>query len=242
MSFHADAGFSTKKSKKLPLHANARRGTWLLLVLLAGGLLLVRWKWGAQFEPKLLVERLRELGSHPGAVPLFVLLYLAGTSILMPAVAFAIVAAVVWGYGPGMLVSLLALNLVSNVHFWLGRWVGKARVEAWLLRRGWSGALLKQGGLGTMIAVRQLPLPFLAVNLACGVSPLKGWHFVVGSAIGALPPTIVYTYFATALLEGVEGARTEALLKALAGGAMVVTLGVAPKLFSWWRQRRQRPA
>ena len=132
----------------------------------------------------------------------------------------------------------MALNIVSNIHFWAGRWIGRARVVAWLTRRGWSGALLRGTGIGTMIAVRQLPLPFLAVNVAAGVSPLKGWHFVVGSAIGALPPTVVYTYFATALIEGVEGARTEALLKALAGGVMVVSLGMAPKLWSWWKQRR----
>jgi uncharacterized membrane protein YdjX (TVP38/TMEM64 family) len=238
VSFHAGAGFSTKKSKKLLLHAMRRTGTWLLLLLLVGGLLLARWKWGAEFEPKLLVVRLRELGAHPAAVGIFVLLYLVGTSVLVPAVGFAIVAAVVWGYGAGMAVSLLALNLVSNVHFLAGRAVGRARVEKWLERRGWSAAVLRESGVTTMIAVRQLPLPFVAVNVAAGVSPLKWWHFAVGSAIGAIPPTVVYTWFATALIDGVEGARTEALLKALAGGAMIVTLALAPKVWARWRSRR----
>ena len=214
-----------------------RKAIWLLLFI--GGLALgfARWRWGAQFEPKLLVERLRELGTHPGAMGAFVVLYLVGTTALVPAVGFAIVAAVVWGYGPGVALSLLALNLVSNLQFWAGRWVGQARVERWLVRRGWSGALLRESGVTTMIAVRQLPLPFVAVNVAAGVSPLKWWHFAVGSAIGGVPPTVVYTWFATALIEGVEGARSEALGKALLGGAAVLLLAVGPKLWARWRKK-----
>ncbi len=214
-----------------------RTGTWVVLLLAVGGLLLARWKWGDQFEPKLLVARLRELGEHPAAIGVYVLLYLLGTSVLIPAVGFGIVAAVVWGFLPGMAVSLLALNLVSNVHFGVGRWLGRARVEHWLEKRGWSGAVLRETGVTTMIAVRQLPLPFVAVNVAAGVSPLKWWHFAVGSAIGAVPPTVVYTWFATALIDGVEGARTEALLQALAGGAMVVTIALAPRLWARWRRK-----
>ena len=214
-----------------------RKGTWLLLLLVPGALLLARYKWADQFEPKQLIAQLQDLGARPAAVGVFVLLYLVGTSVLLPAAAFSIVAAVVWGYWPGVAVSLLALNGVSNIHFGLGRWLGQARVEAWLVRRGWSAAVVRETGVTTMIAVRQLPLPFMAVNVAAGVSPLKWWHFAVGSAIGAIPPTLVYPYFATALLDGVEGARTEALLKALAGGAMIVTLALAPRL---WARRRSR--
>ncbi len=215
-----------------------RTGTWLVLLGLGGLLLLARWKWGAQFEPKLLVGQLQSWGTHPAAIGIFILLYLVGTSLMLPAVGFAIVSAVVWGYLPGMAVSLLALNIVSNIQFAVGRTLGRERVEQWLESRGWSGAVLKETGVATMIAVRQLPLPFLAVNVACGVSPLKWWHFVIGSAVGAIPPTVVYTWFATALLDGVEGARNEALLKALAGGAMMVSLALGPKVWARWKSRR----
>lgn len=217
-----------------------RTGTLLFLLAVAGALLFVRWKWGDQFEPKVMVARLRELGAHPASVALFVLAYAVGTSALLPAVGFAIVSAVVWGYFPGMAVSLLALNIVSNVHFGIGRWLGREKVEAWLKDKGWESVVVRETGVSTMIAIRQLPLPFLAVNVAVGVSPMKWWHFAVGSAIGAIPPTVVYTWFATALLEGVEGARTEALLKALAGGAAMVALALGPKIWAAWRRRRQQ--
>ena len=214
-----------------------RKGSWAVLLLVAGLLALARWRFGDQLEPKQLVQTLRELGSEPGAVPLFIGLYALGSSALLPAVGFHIVAAVVWGYWPGFALSMVCFNLVSNAHFWVGRWIGQARVEAWLARRGWSGAAIHESGVTTMIAVRQLPLPFVAVNVAAGASPLKGWQFVVGSGLGGLPPTLVYTYFATAMIEGVEGARTEALLRALGGGAMVLLLALAPKLWARWRNK-----
>ena len=172
---------------------------------------------------------------------MFLGLFLLGTSAMLPAVAFAIVAAVVWGYWPGVVLSMLAANVVANLHFWVGRWVGRRRVEPWLARRGWGGAMLRESGVTTVIALRSMPLPFLAVNVAAGVSPVKGWQFAIGSALGSIPPMTVYPYFAAALIEGVDGARTEALLKALAGGALIVSLAVAPKLWRRWKRQRMVP-
>lgn len=210
----------------------------MLLVAVAVGVAL-RAQWIDAFEPRALVNALKRAGSEAGAVPLFLLLYAVGTSLLLPAVGFGIVAAVVWGYLPGLAVSMVALNAVATGHFFVGRWLGRERVDAFLKRRGWDGVVLRESGVATVIAVRQIPLPFVAVNLAAGASPLKWWHFAVGSAIGALPPGLVYTYFATALIDGVEGARTEAFVKALVGAAGMFTLVVAPKVLRWWRGRQR---
>jgi uncharacterized membrane protein YdjX (TVP38/TMEM64 family) len=125
---------------------------------------------------------------------------------------------------------------VSNLHFWIGRWLGQERVEAWLQRRGWSGAVIRGSGISTLIAVRQLPLPFVAVNVAAGASPVTAWQFVIGSGIGGLVPTVVYSYFATALIDGAEGTKTQTLLKALAAGACVLAIALLPKLWARWRR------
>ena len=62
-------------------------------------------------------------------------------------------------------------------------------------------------------------------------------HFALGTSIGALPPALVYTYFATALIDGVEGARTEAMGKALIGAGGMFCLAMAPKVWRWWKAR-----
>ena len=211
-----------------------------VLILVAIALVLARLRWGAELQPRALVCLLRGLATSSAAVPMFLLLYASGTSLLLPAVGFHIVAAVVWGYWPGFGLSMVALNLTAGLHFLAGRRLGRARVEAFLARRGWTGALVSERGVTTMIAVRQLPLPFVAVNLAAGASPLKAWHFAVGSALGAVPPTLTYTWFAVELVDGVEQARTEALVRALLAGSLILLLALAPRLWAWLRARRDR--
>ena len=105
---------------------------------------------------------------------------------------------------------------------------------------GWtrSEALFAENGLWSMVAVRQLPLPFVAVNVSAGASPVRWVHFALGSGLGALGPTIVYTYFATSLIDGVEGAKKEAVVKALLAGAAIVLIAVGPKVVVWWRKRQ----
>lgn len=214
----------------------------LLLALL--GLVLVigaaQYFFADRFEPKALLEWMRQMGSRGWAIPAFVLVYAVATTFLAPALSFHIVAAVLWGFWEGLLISMVTCNAVSNLHFQLGRWIGREKVRAWLEKKGWSRLVkeLETSGVGTMIAIRQLPLPFVAVNVACGASPLKAWHFAAGTAIGALPPTLVYTSFASALLEGVAGSKREALVRALGAGAVMITITVGPKLFKWWKARR----
>jgi uncharacterized membrane protein YdjX (TVP38/TMEM64 family) len=214
---------------------------WLGLVLAVGLLAVARWQLAGKVEPEALVKALRDLGTSPWALPTFFAIYLVGTTALLPAWTLHAVSAVVWGYWPGLAVSLVCFNAVSNLHFWIGRWLGQERIEAWLERRGWKGAVIRGSGISTMIAVRQLPLPFVAVNVAAGASPLTGWQFFIGSGLGGLPPTIVYSYFASSLLEGADGARSEALLKALAGGGLVLLVALAPKLWVRWRAQRTVP-
>ena len=52
---------------------------------------------------------------------------------------------------------------------------------------------------------------------------------------------LVYPWFASAVIDGVEGARTEAFVKALAGGALVLSSAVALKLLVRWRRQATRP-
>ncbi len=182
---------------------------------------------------------IRQSSSEPWAIPAFAVCYLFGTSVLMPAVSFHVLAGLTWGLGPGLLVSQLGLNLAGNVQFLIGRRLGQKRVTQWLAKKNLSRVeqLVHANGVWGMIAVRQLPLPFVGVNLMAGASPLRWWHFAVGSALGALPGMVVYTWFAAEIYNGVAGAKQGALVRALLAGAAMVALAVLPKLLSKLRGR-----
>ena len=63
-------------------------------------------------------------------------------------------------------------------------------------------------------------------------------QFVVGNAVGLLPSVTIYTSFAAALTEGVEGARAEAVLRAVIAAAAAIAVGL---LSRWLARRRARP-
>lgn len=219
---------------------NSWRRLLVAAAFLLTGALTLRLVAHDHLEPRALLALMREWAAGGWGPLVFVAAYLVGTSLLVPAVAFHIVAGVLFGFGPGVAFSFLALNLVSNLHFGIGRAVGQQAVVDWLARRRWSFVSneLQQHGVLAMVAVRQLPLPFLAVNVAAGASGVAWRDFFFGSGLGALAPLLVYTSLATSLIDGVEGVGLIALARAAAGGFGMLVLAVAPRLWRRWRQTR----
>jgi uncharacterized membrane protein YdjX (TVP38/TMEM64 family) len=212
----------------------------LLIGFIAVSTVVLRSAFGASLEPAALIATMRSLASSPAAVPAFFLLFGVGTSVFAPAVAFMVTAGVTWGFWPGWVFVWGAANLWANVHFVLGRWVAGDALRTWLEQRkaGWLTRELETGGVFATVMIRQLPLPFVLVNLSAGASPLRWRKWAVGNAIGLVPNSIIYTQLAAALADGVSGAKEAVTTRALLSTAGVITLS----LFSRWLQKRFAPA
>ena len=210
-------------------------------LVLAAMALAVRYALGEQLTLQGLLALLRAQGGSVWAVPLFLVLFVLMSSLMLPAVALFAVAGVTWGFGPGMLISWVAANLGANLQFWVARRVGQERVVEWLNRRGFTSLNLElqTAGLVSVVMLRQVPLPFAAVNAACGASPLKWRDFALGNAIGLLTNSAVYTWFASSIVGGVEGAEKEALFTALSIGAGIIVVMIALRVLSkkWLAKR-----
>lgn len=214
-------------------------GRWkiatLLLVLVAGAVA-GRLLLGERFEPAAIISALREFGSGNAAIPLYFLLFGVATTVLAPAVAFMVVAGVTWGFFPGWLIVWVTANVWTHAQFLLGRWLGARQLERWLEDKGggFVARELSQGGVIATVLVRQLPLPFIGVNLAAGATAISWRHWFIGNAIGLLPNCLIYTSLAAALADGAQGAKEQVAIRALISAASIVTLG----LFTRWLQRR----
>jgi uncharacterized membrane protein YdjX (TVP38/TMEM64 family) len=208
----------------------------LLIGFIAVSTAVLRWAFGASLEPAALIALMRSLASSAAAIPAFFLLFGLGTSVFAPAVAFMVTAGVTWGFWPGWVFVWLAANLWANVHFVVGRWVAGDALSRWLAQRGATGLTreLEHGGAFATVMLRQLPLPFVLVNLAAGASPLKWPKWVLGNAIGLVPNCLIYTELAAALADGVSGAREAGASRAMLSAAGVIVLS----LTSRWLQRR----
>ncbi|HEY6825444.1 MAG TPA: hypothetical protein VI259_01230, partial [Gemmatimonadaceae bacterium] len=60
--------------------------------------------------------------------------------------------------------------------------------------------------------------------------------YLLATAIGIVPSTIIYNYFADSLVEGVGGGKTRALVSMLVASALLILLSLLPRLLA--RQRR----
>ena len=186
-------------------------------------------------EPKIALAWLQSIGPGYSAL-VYLSAYLVLSTCLVPAIALHIVAGVAFGLPEGLLLALAGANVASNVHFILGRAIGRERLGAWLRRRGHDRAL-EGTSLAAIAASRVIPLPFLAVNLSWGASGVPWRSFLLGSGLGMIAPVAAHTVLASQLYEGVEGARLQAFAWAAGAGVLLAALAGVPRVL----RNRQRP-
>jgi phospholipase D1/2 len=213
----------------------------VLLLLLGAIAVVARWVIGPQWEPRALLTLLKDLGNGPAAVWAWVGLYVVATSALLPAAGLHVVAGAMWGFVTAVWRAYAMATVMGHLHFALGRLIGRERMRALLIRRGWTAAIaeLEQTGVFTVLVLRQTPIPFMVTNLVCGASPITWAQFLVGHAIGLIPGVLISTWFSSAIAQGVEGAQETALFQAvLASAGMIVLVLGSRLLMSVVRRKR----
>nr|MBA3812008.1 TVP38/TMEM64 family protein [Caulobacteraceae bacterium] len=102
-----------------------------------------------------------------------------------------LIAAAVTAFGPwwGGAYSWIATLTSSLVGFWLGRAIGAQGSRRWSsegLER--ITQAIGRNGFWASLAVRLFPFaPFVVVNMAAGVTPMRFADFIAGTAIGIVP-------------------------------------------------------
>ena len=173
--------------------------------------------------------------SLPVAVAAFAALAFIGTPQIV------LIAAAVVAFGPltGAAYSWIGTMVSSLVGFYLGRSAGARvleRVSGEGVRRFMR--LVGQNGFLASLIVRLVPsAPFIVVNMAAGVTPMRLRDFVAGTGIGIVPK-IALTAFAGAsivqLLQGEIGRHWVEL-------AAVATIWLAIGWFARrWLTRREK--
>jgi uncharacterized membrane protein YdjX (TVP38/TMEM64 family) len=175
--------------------AGRRRSTWApillriglliaLLGLLAGG----AWLLGP-WSP----DRLRGLLAPAGplAPAVFVGLFVVLNSAGVPGPLLGAAGGLALGLVPGALATLAGMTVAACVQFLLARrltgpamaavrFSGADRLQQALQRRGWLA----------VVALRLVPGPFVALNLAAGLTPLRLRWMAVGTLIGGVPKAL----------------------------------------------------
>jgi uncharacterized membrane protein YdjX (TVP38/TMEM64 family) len=148
-----------------------------------------------------------EAADHPWrASGLFLLAAMGIKLLFVPFTPISLLGGVVFGGALGGTLALAALLGSSVVSFAIGRKLGRGWVEDLVddeegkLR--FVERLLRRHGLLAVIVLRVVPtLPLSAVNVVLGHSSVSARDFVLGTALGLLPGTLLLAFVGDRALE-----------------------------------------
>jgi pyruvate/2-oxoglutarate dehydrogenase complex dihydrolipoamide dehydrogenase (E3) component/uncharacterized membrane protein YdjX (TVP38/TMEM64 family) len=153
--------------------------------------------------------------------------YVAAAALSLPGAAVMTLAAgALFGLGWGTLIVSFASTLGATLAFLASRWLLGDWVQSRIGDRlaALNAGIAKDGGF-YLFTLRLVPvLPFFAINLAMGVTPLRTWTFYWVSQVGMLAGTLVYVNAGTQL------ARIESLAGIVSPGVLgsLALLGIFP--------------
>ncbi len=171
--------------------------------------------------------RLRELSAYIRGLgvwgPLLVTLSIAIlVGIGFPRLLFCVIAGMAFGFWSGLLWAQLGTLLGNYALFLVARWGGRDWAQRYLARRSKLHNFIHQEGTAGVILARQLPVPGLLVNLACGLFSIKHRDFLLGTIVGQLPEAIPCTLIGAG-----------ALASSFKKSAGLIALAVAVAVIGW---------
>jgi uncharacterized membrane protein YdjX (TVP38/TMEM64 family) len=146
----------------------------------------------------------------------------------------------VFGVWWGALLSWSSALVAAALAFGLSRAFGRPVAERLVTRAAleWSDAFFARWGAWAVVVGRLLPVvSFDVVSYGAGLTPMRFGGFLLATAIGMIPGTLLYTWLGH--VGGTSGAALLWTLAALAAlGAVVVAL--KPAVARWLAERRGR--
>ena len=217
--------------------SNMDRQAWRTLAIsfvLFGGVGIV-FLFGAQvlgFNGEATVEHWLGAASGPWALPVAVAAFAALAFIGVPQFMLIAAAVVAFGAWAGFAYSWIGTMVSSLVGFYLGRMAG-ARALKTLSGESMQRFmdLVGRNGFLASLIVRLVPsAPFIVVNMAAGVTPMRAWDFAAGTAIGIVPKIALTAFAGSAIVQALNGGG----LKHVAWLVVVVVVWIG---IGWFAQR-----
>src|SRR3954452_12707488 len=187
--------------------------------VLFGGVGMV-FLFGAQvlgFDGEATVETWLGAASGPWSLPVAVAAFAVLAFVGVPQ--FMLIAAAVVAFGPiaGFAYSWIGTMVSSLVGFYLGRAAGAKVLERFSgegVRRFMR--LIGRNGFFASLIVRLVPsAPFIVVNMAAGVTPMRVLDFAVGTGVGIVPKIALTCFAGNSLARVMRGEVHSGLFIAL---------------------------
>ena len=225
LSLGAPSRASSKRTRRTAIIRIAALGALVLALTVAGYLL----GWFDLARVTRTIERLQSGKDALSVGVIFFLLFSVLTAIGFPALPFTVAGGAIFGHLRGTLLSWPAATVGTMLGYLLARGIGRETARRWIAKRKVGEALTQSTSFLTLLRLRLVPvIPLSVVNFAAGLARTRFGVYVVASAIGVLPATIVFTYFADSLMRGLQGARTHAYWDVAIASAVLMAMSLLP--------------
>lgn len=198
----------------------------LLIVLTVLG---YRLGW---FDTRQVIGTIEHLQTGGDAVSLaigFVVIFAAATAIGFPALPFTVAGGALFGHLLGSALSWGAAVAGAILGYWLARGVGREAARRWLARRRVGEAFTQSTSFWTLLYLRLVPVvPLSVVNFTAGLARTRQSTYIAATAIGILPTTVVFAYFADSLVRGLQGARSHAYRDIAVASVVLLLISLVP--------------
>ena len=210
----------------------------VLLSVVAG--LTALWQFtplGDRLDPQRLADWAAPWRDDPAA-----LLYVVGVHAILGLLGFPITMLVlatvlVFGAPLGMAYSWVGGLANATSGYVLGLVITRPTLLEHLDRSGAVRRILARHGVLSVIVLRNLPIgPFIVVNVLSGATRVRYTDYILGTAIGIIPPLLVVTLGAQRFLNALQHPGPKSLA-ALAATIIIVVLALA-----WLRHRLRHVA
>jgi uncharacterized membrane protein YdjX (TVP38/TMEM64 family) len=218
--------------RRLPLTRSALlRVGGLVLVLVATSLVGYHFGWFDYRHTLDHVAKLRRMHGFALFATSFVLIFGAGSALGLPGLPFIVAAGALFGTFLGSILAWLGAMLGSLLGYLIARTIGHDIVVRWIRRfRRADAAVEEARDFGGMLRLRLLPvLPLGIVNFVGGLARSPIVSYIAATAIGIIPATIIYAYFADSLLEGASSGHANAVWSVVIASVLLFGLSLAPK-------------
>lgn len=230
-----------------PIRRNVKYLAAMVWLSLLGALF--TWAHAQGMDTVQIVELVyNTLAHHPLAPVAYIVIYAIRPLTFFPAMWLTLAAGGLFGFGLGVVYTIVGENLSAAVAYWIARFFGTPEEEGEDPTRQLqtSRRLLREEAFPTVIVLRAVYLPFDLVNYACGLLRVPWWPYFFGSAIGLLPPMITFVSFGATVdfevfLADAGGFDVAALInreQLAISGALVV----ASAMIAWYAHSRHRRA
>ncbi len=209
--------------------AMLRLGILASLLIAAG---LAWWRFGPTDLDSLraFARRARGMRDSGWAAPSFLLLYVGAAAFGLPITPLTLAAGVIFGAALGATLSWAGAVVGAAGGYLLARRLGAGAVRALAGRRARKiEELSDRTDFLTLLRLQLIPvIPLGALNLACGVARVPFWLYAGSAAVGVIPGSVIYAYFADQVIAGAAGADSRSRTHVIVASVLLIGLTFVP--------------